>query len=274
MMDILIDTIIDTLKLVPFLFVSFILMEVIEHKLNNKKILEKTNKFGPIVGSLLGIIPQCGMTAMASNLYSVRVITLGTLMSIFLSCSDEMLPMLIANRASFSLIMKILLVKVLLGMLMGLIIDFVNRKKVNSKVGIEEMCDNEHCHCEDGIFISSLKHTMKIVIFIFVISLILNSFDYSIYIDKIINNSKIIAPIILSFVGLIPNCASSILITKLYLDDIILFGSMISGLLVSSGVGILVLFRQNKSVKENIMIVLLLVIISSIWGIIFNFVNF
>lgn len=185
-----------------------------------------------------------------------------------------MLPILIASRASFSLIMKILLVKVLLGMLMGLIIDFVSRKKVNSQVGIEEMCDNEHCHCEDGIFISSLKHTMKIVIFIFVISLILNSFDYSIYIDKIINNSKIIAPIILSFVGLIPNCASSILITKLYLDDIILFGSMISGLLVSSGVGILVLFRQNKSVKENIMIVLLLVIISSIWGIIFNFVNF
>ena len=136
------------------------------------------------------------------------------------------------------------------------------------------MCDNERCQCEDGIFISSLRHTMKIVIFIFVISLILNSFDYSIYIDKIINNSKIIAPIILSFVGLIPNCASSILITKLYLDDIILFGSMISGLLVSSGVGILVLFRQNKSVKENIMIVLLLVIISSIWGIIFNFVNF
>lgn len=259
---------IDVIKLIPFLLVSFILMELIEHKLNNKKKLSKINKFGPLAGATLGIIPQCGFSALASNLYAARVITLGTLFSIYLSTSDEMLPILISNKTDINIIIELLLTKFLIGLSFGIFIDIIYRKKTKNE--ISDFCEEEHCHCENGIIKSSLIHTLKITSFIFIINIILNIIIDEEIILNFINDSKILSPIITSIIGLIPNCASSIIITELYIGKIITFGSCISGLLTGSGVGMLVLFKQNKNLKENILILLILVIFSSICGIIFN----
>ena len=170
MLDIIKDALIDALKLVPFLFLSFILMELIEHKFTNKKKLSKISKFGPLAGSALGIIPQCGFSALASNLYAARVITLGTLFSIYLSTSDEMLPILISSKAATKEIILLLLTKFALGFIFGLLVDLIYQKKRNTpKKEIHNLCEEEHCHCEDSILKSSLFHTLKITFFIFII---------------------------------------------------------------------------------------------------------
>jgi len=271
MLDILLDAVIDVLKLIPFLFLSFIIMELIEHKLTSKKKLTKLNKFGPLAGSVLGIIPQCGFGALASNLYAAKVISLGTLISIYLSTSDEMIPIMLSEHAEVSKIIIILLYKFLLGLFFGIIIDIVYHKKINNE--IHYLCEEEHCHCEhDGILKSSTIHTIKIAFFIFIVNLILNSIVDTKLITSFVSNNKILSPIIMSIIGLIPNCAASVIITELYLDNIITFGSVIAGLLSSSGVGLLILFKQNKNLKENIIVLFLLIVISSICGIIFNLV--
>ena len=270
MLDILFDALIDVLKLIPFLFVSFLIMELIEHKMNNQKKLTEANKYGPLAGSFLGVIPQCGFSALASNLYAARVITLGTLMAVYLSTSDEMLPIMLSHKTNILIILKILLLKFLLGLLFGFIIDFVYQKK--SKNEIKHLCEDDHCHCEESILKSSIIHTLKIAGFIFLVNAILNTIIDEQTLHNFATSNKVLAPIITSLIGLIPNCASSVIITELYLDKIITLGSCLSGLLSAAGVGLLVLFKQNKNIKENILILLLLVFIASLSGIIFNFI--
>ena len=262
-------SLLDAIKLIPFLFISFIIMELIEHKLNNKKKLTKINKFGPLAGSALGLIPQCGFSVVASTLYSARVITLGTLFSIYLSTSDEMLPILIANKADITIIIEILFTKFILGLLFGIIVDIIYKTKL--KNNINEICHNDECHCKDGIIKSSIIHTIKIIIFIFLINIIFNLIIDKESLTIFANNNKILSPILTSILGLIPNCASSIVITELYLEKVIPFGSCISGLLCGSGLGLLILFKQNKNLKENIIVLITLVAFSSICGIILNF---
>jgi len=259
----------DVIKLIPFLFISFIVMELIEHKLNNKKKLKKINKFGPLAGATLGLIPQCGFSVVASTLYTAKVISLGTLFAIYLSTSDEMIPIMIANKADINTIVSILFAKFILGLFFGIVVDIVYKTKLNNQ--INDICDAEHCHCKKGIIKSSIIHTLKISLFILLVNIFLN-----IIIDKdilitFVDNNKILSPIISSVLGLIPNCASSVVITELYLKEIIPFGSCISGLLSGSGLGLLVLFKQNKNLKENILILLILVTFSSLCGIILNF---
>ena len=270
MIDILLDALLDVLKLIPFLYLSFVIMELIEHKLNNQKKLDKINKFGPIAGSTLGIIPQCGFSALASNLYAARVITLGTLFSIYLSTSDEMLPILISHQSSIKEIVLLLSTKFAIGLVFGIIIDLIYQKR--KKEDIQNICTKDNCHCEKNIFVSSLIHTLKISLFIFIINIILNTIIDESVLMNFTKNNKILSPIITTLIGLIPNCAGSVVITELYLDRIITFGSCISGLLSSSGVGLLILFKQNKNIKENIMILLILLLISITCGIIFNIV--
>ena len=273
MLDIIKDALIDALKLVPFLFLSFILMELIEHKFTNKKKLSKISKFGPLAGSALGIIPQCGFSALASNLYAARVITLGTLFSIYLSTSDEMLPILISSKAATKEIILLLLTKFALGFIFGLLVDLIYQKKRNTpKKEIHNLCEEEHCHCEDSILKSSLFHTLKITFFIFIINIFLNSIIDKEIIMTFTENNKILSPLIMSLIGLIPNCASSVIITELYLENVITFGSCIAGLLCGSGVGILVLFKQNLHLEENFLIVLTMIVFSSICGIILNII--
>lgn len=276
MKEILLDTFIDSIKLLPFLFVTFLLMEYLEHRFSNKSnnIINKKNKFGPIIGSILGAFPQCGFGVSATNLYAARIITLGTLISIYLSTSDEMLPVLISEKSDFSLIASILIIKVIIGMVCGLIIDFIIKQKEESK--IEDFCLDKHCDCSHGILKSSIKHTINIIIFIFIISLILNIF-ISYYSDeelkKIFLKNSAFSPFLASLIGLIPNCAASIILIELYLKKIISFGTILAGLLSSSGVSLLVLFKTNKKIKENIIILLLVYFIGVIFGLIFNFIG-
>ncbi len=275
MKDIIIDTLIDTLKLVPFLFIAFLLIELFEHKFSKKSIevVESSGKYGPILGSILGIIPQCGFSVMATNLYVTRLITLGTLISIYLSTSDEMLPILISEKAEFSLIIKILLIKLFIGMLAGFIIDKIFKVKKEKKN--YDICEEEHCHCKESIIISSLKHTLNIVVFILLINFILNiCFNYlgQDYLSKILLKDSFFGPFISSLIGLIPNCGASVMLTELYINNAINFGSLISGLLTGSGIAIMILFKTNKHFLENLKIVGILYLIGVLSGIIIELI--
>lgn len=274
MIEVLLDTIKDGLKLLPFLFVTYLILEIIEKKASNKteEIIKKAGKFGPVIGAILGIIPQCGFSTAASSLFSARVISSGTLIAIFLSTSDEMLPILISQSAPILLIIKILLIKLIIGIICGVIIDIVLKRRNNNdnKENIHKICEEDHCHCEEeGIIKSSIHHTLHIFIYILIITLILNIIIYFIgeeSIAHLILNVPVVGPIIASIVGLIPNCASSVILTTLYLDNIITMGSMIAGLLANSGIGLLVLFKLNKNKKENLKIVLVLLTVGIISG--------
>lgn len=279
MLEVLLETIVDSIKLLPFLFLAYLLIEFIENKAQEKttKAIEKSGKFGPIIGALLGIIPQCGFSAAAANLYVGRVITLGTLISIFLSTSDEMLPVLISKAAPIGIIIEILLIKIFIGMVCGIVIDLlIKHKEADKKEEIHKLCHDEHCHCEEsGIFKSSIKHTLQIFVYIFIVSLILNYAIHYIGEERLVSlilNIPILGTIISGLIGLIPNCASSVILTELYLENILSMGAMIAGLLVNSGIGVLVLFKVNKNLKENITILGILYIIGIVSGILIDFI--
>lgn len=278
MLDILKDTVIDSIKLLPFLFIAYLIMEYIEHKISekSKEKIKKSGKFGPAIGSLFGIFPQCGFSVVATNLYAARIITLGTLIAVYLSTSDEMLPILISKAVPINIIIGILAVKFAIGMIYGFLIDLFLRTFKKGKVQEEkivDLCEEEHCHCENGIVKSALKHTINVFIYIFILTLIINIIVGVVGEDTLKNfmtQTSIFEPIIASLIGLIPNCASSVIITELYLSGIISFGSLIAGLLVGAGAGLLMLFRINKNVKENIKIVALLFFLGAVTGIIIN----
>ena len=281
MLDILLDAVIDSVKLLPFLFITYLIMEYIEHKTSNKakETIKKSGKWGPLVGSILGIVPQCGFSVSATNLYATRVITLGTLIAVYLSTSDEMLPIFISEAVSAIIILKILGIKLVIGMIAGFLIDFVLRKRHKNPEDekIVDLCEREHCHCEHGIIKSALKHTLNIFIFIFIVNIVMGLLIHLIGEDKIagfFSSVPILGPVISGLVGLIPNCASSVIITQLYLDNVISVSTMLSGLLVGAGVGLAVLFKTNKGIKENLKIVGLLYAIGVISGIILELVGF
>ena len=277
-LEVLQDTAIDTIKLLPFLFITYLIMEYIEHKTSNKvkDVIKKSGKFGPLLGAIVGIFPQCGFSVSATNLYAGRVITLGTLISVYLATSDEMLPILLTEAVPAGTIFTILGIKLVLGIVAGFIIDFVIRMFRKEKVEeqeekIEEICEHEHCHCEEGIVTSAIKHTLNITIFIFFITLVLNGIIAYIGKDTIahfISKNVILGPIVAGLIGLIPNCASSVILTELFISNVISMPVLISGVAVNAGVGLLVLFKTNKNVKENIKIVGILYLIGVLAGII------
>lgn len=278
MKEVILDTIIDSLKLIPFLLVAFLIIELLEHKLNNKTkhIITKSKKVGPIIGSLLGVIPQCGFSVMATNLYITRIITLGTLISIYLSTSDEMLIIMISEKVEISLILKILLIKIFFGIIYGLIIDKIINKNKKDKETNYELCDEEHCDCNHSILLSAIKHTLHITLFIFIITLIINTIFTLLgdnYLSKILLNNSILSPFITSLIGLIPNCAASVILTELYLNSTISLGALIGGLLTSSGSSLLVLIKNNKNQKENLSIILLLYTLGVLSGIIIELIS-
>lgn len=277
-LEVLQDTAIDTIKLLPFLFITYLIMEYIEHKTSNKvkDVIKKSGKFGPLLGAIVGIFPQCGFSVSATNLYAGRVITLGTLISVYLATSDEMLPILLTEAVPAGTIFTILGIKLVLGIVAGFIIDFVIRMFRKEKVEeeeekIEEICEHEHCHCEEGIVTSAIKHTLNITIFIFFITLVLNGIIAYIGEDTIahfISKNVILGPIVAGLIGLIPNCASSVILTELFISNVVSMPVLISGVAVNAGVGLLVLFKTNKNVKENIKIVGILYLIGVLAGII------
>ena len=274
-LEILEHTLLDNVKLIPFLFLTYLVMEALEHKAGDKtnQMVKKAGRFGPIVGALVGALPQCGFSTAASNLYAGRVITLGTLMAIYLSTSDEMLPILLSENVAVTVILKLLAIKVIIGMVAGLAIDAILFGKKEEHEHIHEMCEEENCHCVKGILHSALVHTIHITLFILLISFVLNFVIHEVgeeALGQLLLNKPVVGPLVAGIVGLIPNCASSVVITQLYLGGALGLGAMMAGLLVNAGVGVLVLFRVNKNRKENLTIVALLYVIGVVAGILLD----
>lgn len=277
MKDIIMDTLIDGLKIIPFLFIAFLIIELIEHKLSNKnkELISKTGRLGPLFGSVLGIFPQCGFSVLTTNLYVTRIVSLGTLISVYLSTSDEMLPILLSQNVSILLIFKILLIKVFIGMTSGFIIDFILRKKDSGTIDYK-ICHEENCHCKDHLLLSVIKHTLHITLFLIVTTFFLNLLvEYTGILDtnNIIANNPF-SILVTSLIGLIPNCGASVMITTLYVKEVISFAALISGLLTGSGVALLVLFRANKKLSENMLILSLIYSIGVITGLVIELVSY
>lgn len=264
MIDVILDTLLDGVKILPFLFLTYLLLEFIEHRAKEKteKIMRRSGALGPMIGGALGAIPQCGFSASASNLYAENIITAGTLIAVFLSTSDEMLPVMI-GAAPAGLILKVLGLKILIGITVGLAVDLFLKLigKSMKNIDIESFCHDENCGCEEGsIFRSATVHTAKILGFILVITFALNTLIYFVGEERLGNLISglpvFVGPIVTALVGLIPNCAGSVVITELYLGGVITTGSMLAGLLAGSGVGMLVLFKVCRRRKANAFILL------------------
>ena len=276
MTEIIIDSVIDSIKLLPFLFLTYLFMEWLEHKTGSaaRNTIRTAGKLGPVWGGLLGVIPQCGFSAAASSLFTGRVITVGTLIAVYLSTSDEMFPIMISNAVPAATIIKILACKAAIGIISGFVVEYVYThvlKKQEKEMDIHEICEEERCNCEHGLLSSALTHTLHVFVYIFLISLALNIIIGLVgeeTLAGLFTGAPIVGELIAALVGLIPNCASSVVITQLYLEHIIGTGAMMAGLLVNAGVGILILFRLNHDRKQNFRIIGLLYGLGVFWGII------
>lgn len=271
-MDAILDSFIDSVRLLPLLFGTYLVMEYLEHKAGGRMqaVIQKAGKGGPVIGAVLGIFPQCGFSAAASNLYAARIITMGTLLAVFLSTSDEMLPIMVSENVSAAVIWKILAVKVIVAMLAGFIVDFIFRRE-KEDLQIEHLCEQHHCHCERGIWKSALHHTVEIFLYIFLISLALNLLIAWIGEDvlgSVLFNRPVVGAMLAGLIGMIPNCAASVAVTQLYLNGVLSAGAMLAGLLSGTGVGLIVLLRVNDDRKENIKFIGLLYIVGVLAGVI------
>lgn len=284
MLDIITETIVDSIKILPFLFLSYLLIEYIEHKSSQKlqKALSTSGKYSKVAGGLLGILPQCGFSAVAANLFSGRLITIGTLISVFLATSDELIPIMISHPEMTKDLVIILVVKLLIAIIAGSIIDGIlnKRKKKESKYDEHEMHEHVHemckdCDCEHGILKSTIHHTLSIFFFLLIITFAINlivGFIGEENFSKIILSGSIFQPFVASIIGLIPNCAASVLLSSLYIEGALSLGSIIAGLSTGAGVGSIILFKTNKNIKENLKILGLVYIIGAVCGIIIDIV--
>ncbi len=268
----------DVIGLLPFLFLTYLAMELLEHYAGSKfhKVIQNSGKYGPFLGAVLGVMPQCGFSAGAASFFSGRVIGIGTLLAVFLSTSDEMLPILLSESVPITSIAKILGTKIVIACTSGYLASFIYQKffeKKENSMEIHMVCEEEHCSCEEGVLRSALKHTVTIFFYIFALALILNLLIEGVGEDTLANvfsNHLVVGQMIASLVGLIPNCASSVVITQLYVKGVISAGMMMSGLLVNAGIGSLVLLRLNKNMKQNIGIITTLYAFGVVWGILID----
>ena len=268
-------SVLDTLQLVPLLFVTYLAMEAIEHTASARvrSVVERSGKAGPVVGAVLGALPQCGFSAMAATLYAGRVVTLGTLVAVVLSTSDEMVPVFLAHQEPLGRLAAIMGTKVAVGMAVGLVVDVALRawhRAGDGHLHIHELCEREHCHCDDdhdhdhghgdgrwAIVRSALVHTVQVTLFIlaltFVFGLVIESVGQD-ALAALLANHPVRAVFVAALVGLVPNCGASVAITELYLDGVLATGPMLAGLLASGGVGLLVLWRTNADVRQNALV--------------------
>ncbi len=265
----------DTLITLPFLFLAYLVMEYIEHRAENMTTFIRKSRVATLLGSICGIIPQCGFSASAAGLFSGGLISPGTLVAVFLATSDEMLPILIAKQAPVPLIVKILILKFAGAVITGYLIDFFYKRK--KEKSIHDLCHESGCHCEEheGVVIPALIHTAKVAVFIFAVTFILGGIIHHIGEDALagfILNKPVIGNLLAALIGLIPNCAASVVITELYLSGAMSAGAMLSGLFVGAGVGIAVLFRTNKNIKENLLLTSMLFISGVVLGLIFGLI--
>lgn len=261
----------DALKLLPFLFLTYLLMELLEHKAGERveSAIVKAGRAGPAVGALLGLIPQCGFSSALAGFYAGRLVTPGTLLAVFLATSDEMLPIFIsAEGVSAGQILTVLGLKLAIALAVGFVADLLLQKHIQ-KPHLEELCEDSRCHCEKGILRSALYHTLQIFLFVLVINVILTGAFELIgeeAISQAINCVPILGVLISAVIGLIPNCAASVVIATLWTKGLITGGAMLAGLLTGAGTGLLVLFRTNKGWKENLQLLLVLLCCGLLFG--------
>ncbi len=275
-LSVVLDAVVDTLWLIPFLFLTYLLMEWIENRASSatESAVRRAGSAGPLVGALLGVVPQCGFSAAAATLWAGRVVTIGTLFAVFLATSDEMLPIFIAEQVPVTVILKILGTKVLIGMVMGFIVDAILRvaRHLYTPLHIHELCEYDHCHCDDekgGILMSAVKHTAQVTLFVFIITLVLNALLEIVGEEALaafLSSNEALSVLASGLVGLVPNCAASLIVAELYVSGILSSGAMIAGLLSAAGVGLLVLLRTNHSARQNIAIIVLLYAMAVLWG--------
>lgn len=270
----LLDAVFDTLKVLPFLFAAFLTMEAIEHYSSqySNRILAKVGKAAPLAGAFLGCIPQCGFSAAAANLYSGGLITLGTLLSVFLSTSDEAVLILMAHPGNGKAIASLLVWKVIIGITAGLLIDMLSAKRKQT-AQMKEFCKNCGCSDSGGILRPALFHTVQLTVYLFLFTFCLDlalEFAGMEQLAGFLGKDTVFQPFLAALLGLIPNCAASVLITELYLAGGLSFGSAIAGLCAGAGVGLAVLFRSNHSLRENLKILSLLYAVSVAAGIILD----
>lgn len=274
------EAFVDSLAIIPVLLVTYILMEWLEHKAKEKSldVIRVSGKLGPVMGGLIGVIPQCGFSGAAASFYAAHSITLGTLIAIFMATSDEMLPILISAALSPLFIVKILVVKCIAGVVCGYLVDMIYKRKPKIEANhIHDFCEQEHCDCDRGIFGSALKHTLSIFVLVFIVSALINLvFDYAqegqIAYATMIWNRPIVGHLLAGLIGLIPNCSASVLLTDLYVQGIMGIGPMMTGLCVNAGVGLLVLYKVNHHIKENIAITGLMYVFGVIAGMVIQFI--
>ena len=260
----------ETAKLLPFLFIAYLLMEYLEHHAAAKMegLLRAIGPAGPLVGAVLGCIPQCGFSATASNLYAAGLVSRGTLLAVFLSTSDEALPLLLGHSNAGSEIMKLLLSKLLIGITVGFIVDLVMRKFGKPRE-IADLCEHCGCHDHGGILKPALWHTLRIALFCLVLNFLLHlGFDLlgQDRLASLLLSGSWAQPFLAALVGLVPNCAASVMLTQLYLGGVISFGSVLAGLCAGAGVGLAVLLRVNGDKKESLHIVGILYLVSAVVG--------
>lgn len=281
MHEVLLDGLIHTLKIIPFLFLAYLFMEFIEHKASERIIsfMKSSGKLGPLIGGSFGILPHCAFSAVASNLYTGRVITLGTLVAVFLATSDEMLPIMLSEGIAIPTVLAILGYKLAAAILAGFITDLALKllRKDKAEINIDEICENDNCHCERGILHSAIHHTLTISLFIFIVTLLINTLVFFIgaeALGNIMSAVPFVSHVSAALVGLIPGCAASVALTKLGLSGIISGGAMMSGLFSAAGVGLIVLFRVNRRKAENFAILGILVVSGIFFGLIADLIGF
>lgn len=293
--DFLKDAMIDSLNLIPFLFIIFLFIEVIEHYMTKKKHLFVfwMKKIGPLFGSLFASFPQCGFSVVASTLYVRRIISRGTILAVYLATSDEAIPVLIAEPSSAYLILPIVLVKIIIAVVVGYLVDILVNYEANEPAPLTKEkvhVHDEHCHCDcthhypaklreavktKSFWIHPIKHTLGIFIFIFLVSVVLS------YLMEVVGTEENLAkyclinsplqPLLVSLLGLIPNCAVSVAITLLFIKHTISFGSLIAGLSTSGGLGLLILFTKNNDKKDTAIILGILIAVSTVVGLILQY---
>lgn len=289
MFDLFLDSLLDGLKdgawSLPVLFVAYLLMELLERsqKLNEEILHGYSHRAGPLLGGLLGVAPQCGISGAAATLFSTGSVTVGTMLAVFFATSDEMLPIMLSSVADggirLSSILLIVLGKAALGVALGYLADLLLTKYIRSQKNIHGFCEREHCACDEeegNVFVSALKHTLKIAVMLIAVNVVLNFVLGMIGVERLsgsVLNRPFIGEILLALVGLIPNCSVSVVITESYLSGLIGLGGLFAGLLSNAGIGLLVLFRTNKNLKENLVITSTLYGLSAAAGIVITLVS-
>lgn len=277
--DVLTDAVIDTLKILPFLFIAFLFIEFLEHKAEDKvkKIFTRAGGAGPAVAAVLGCIPQCGFSVLCANLYSGGIIALGTLIAVFLSTSDEAVILLAASSNGGSEIIKLLVSKTVIALVCGYTIYFMEKRKHKNHCHSHDLCDRDRCGCHDhgGVLRPALIHTAKIFGFLLLFSVIIDFIVALIgteNLSHLLLSDSVFQPLLSAIMGFIPNCASSVLLTQLYIESTLSFGSLVAGLCTNAGAGMLILLRDKSKVRENLKILGILYLCAVIPGIILHII--